>query len=327
MLNNYIFLIILIIINIIFIKSFSKIKFFHTNIDYPDQKRKIHKYPIPLAGGTIIIFNLFFLLIYFFFINLVDDKLIFFTSCMFVFLMGFFDDKFNFSYIKKFILLSFIFGFCYIFDQNFRVVNLYSEIYSYDFNINKFSFFFTLLCFLLFSNALNMFDGINLQCIIFSLITSIYLFFVSGYMETLTLIICLLFLYYANNKNLLFLGNSGSYLLSFFISYQIIYSYNERSVISIEEIFILLMIPGIDMLRLFFQRLIKKRNPFKGDMWHIHHLLSAKYSYQMAITLISLILISNVILLLIDLNKLIIISLNLIIYFFLIYICRNIKNF
>ena len=38
-----------------------------------------------------------------------------------------------------------------------------------------------------------------------------------------------------------------------------------------EEIFIIMMVPGLDMFRLFIQRLLNK-NPF-GDRNHIHHLL------------------------------------------------------
>ena len=325
MLDHLGFYFFLTIINFIFVKYFKKIKLFHTNMDIPDKRRKTHKFPVALAGGLIITFNLFFLLVYLFFFNIFEEKLIFILSCFLIFFMGFYDDKYNFSYNIKFFLLSLIFGFCYFFDQNFRVINLYSEIFDYEININKYSFFFTLLCFLLFSNALNMFDGINLQCITFSLITSFYLFLAGSSLELGTLIICLIFLYYSNHKNLLFLGNSGSYLLSFLISYQIIYLYNERLILSIEEIFIILMIPGIDMLRLFFQRIVKKRNPFKGDMWHIHHLLSKKYNYNIAICLITIILVLNSILLLIDFDKLIIIFLNIIIYFYLIFICRNIK--
>ena len=38
------------------------------------------------------------------------------------------------------------------------------------------------------------------------------------------------------------------------------------------------MIPGIDMLRLFIQRLLNKRNPFSGDTEHLHHYLIKKYT-------------------------------------------------
>ena len=79
---------------------------------------------------------------------------------------------------------------------------------------------------------------------------------------------------YLNFRNKTFLGDSGTHVLAFIISYIIIKQYNYSfQKISIEEIFILMMIPGIDMLRLFIQRLSKLNNPFVADRNHIHHLL------------------------------------------------------
>ena len=40
-----------------------------------------------------------------------------------------------------------------------------------------------------------------------------------------------------------------------------------------------MLIPGIDMIRLFFERIKNKRNPFSNDRWHFHHLLLNKYGY------------------------------------------------
>ena len=48
-----------------------------------------------------------------------------------------------------------------------------------------------------------------------------------------------------------------------------------------------MLIPGIDMIRLFFER-ISKRNPFSNDRWHFHHLLLNKYGYVKTIIIINL---------------------------------------
>ena len=57
-----------IFINFIFIINFTKIRFFHLNIDKPDKKRKFHSKPTPLAGGQLIVLNIFlYYLIYIFF--------------------------------------------------------------------------------------------------------------------------------------------------------------------------------------------------------------------------------------------------------------------
>tara|TARA_X000000950_G_scaffold277358_1_gene366632 strand:+ start:7162 stop:8175 length:1014 start_codon:yes stop_codon:yes gene_type:complete len=321
--NYLLFYFFISLLNLFLIIFFQKIKIFHSNIDYPDNKRKNHKLPTPLAGGIIIIINLIFILIYLVLLNNFAEKIIFYFSCLLIFLLGFFDDKYNFIYTKKFILLSLIFGICYYFDSNFQVKNLYSEILNLSINVERFSFIFTLLCFLLFSNALNMFDGINLQCIIFSILTLLYLLILKNSFEILVVIICLLFLFYANFKNITFLGNSGSYLLSLIISYYTIFAYNNGAISNVEEIFIIFMLPGIDMLRLFFKRIINKKNPFIGDRDHIHHLLIDNFDYRTAILIISLMLFLNLILLIFGINKLIIIIISLIIYISTIIICYN----
>ena len=79
------------------------------------------------------------------------------------------------------------------------------------------------------------------------------------------------------NGNLI-LGDSGSYLLSSIIGCTFIYQYNYfDNYLYGDEIFIILLIPSIDMLRLFVVRSLNKKNPFKGDLNHMHHLLKKKY--------------------------------------------------
>ena len=53
-----------------------------------------------------------------------------------------------------------------------------------------------------------------------------------------------------------------------------------------------MLVPGIDLIRLFFKRLFLKRNPLSSDRFHLHHLLLLKYSFEKTILiLIALILI------------------------------------
>ena len=63
-----------------------------------------------------------------------------------------------------------------------------------------------------------------------------------------------------NFKNLLFLGDSGIYLLTIILSISLIYEYNvQKNIIYADEIFFLLLFPGVDLLRLTITRcLIQK---------------------------------------------------------------------
>jgi UDP-GlcNAc:undecaprenyl-phosphate GlcNAc-1-phosphate transferase len=327
MFENFFFFFFITLINLYLIFKFSKIGLFKLNIDYPDSNRRIHTKPVALAGGLIIILNVFLLLIYLIFFKKETIGLSFFLGCLMIFTLGFLDDKYKLSYNNKFVFLSLIFTICFFLDKNLRVDQLYIESIDKTVNINNFSFFFTIFCFLLLSNALNMFDGINCQCIIFSILLFSYLLNLQNQLLIIYLILVLIFTLYLNSKNLIFLGNSGSYLLSYIISHQIIYFYNSKFIRSVEEIFILLMVPGVDMLRLFFQRLSDKKNPFKPDKMHLHHYLLDLYGYKSSISIITLILIFTYLSLYLNLSKIIIILSYVFIYIILITYLYSKKKF
>ena len=63
-----------------------------------------------------------------------------------------------------------------------------------------------------------------------------------------------------------------------------------------DQIFILKMVPGIDMFRLFMFRILKKKNPFRPDNLHIHHILLEKFSYMQTILIIILLVNTPIIL-------------------------------
>ena len=58
----------------------------------------------------------------------------------------------------------------------------------------------------------------------------------------------------------------------------LIYEHNIYKVSLMQMKFLLLLLPGLDLLRLTFIRLLKNKNPFYGDRNHIHHLLTNRFS-------------------------------------------------
>ena len=110
------------------------------------------------------------------------------------------------------------------------------------------------------------------------------------------LIISLIGFSYLNFKNKSFLGDSGSLLLAFIISYFFIKLYNLGYIKYADQIVIYMLIPGLDLIRLFIFRILKKRNPLSPDRLHLHHILIKKFSLPITLLIIIFLIIFPVIL-------------------------------
>ena len=193
-------------------------------------------------------------------------------------------------------------------DQNFRGQNLKFQTLDKSIELNEFNIVFSIFCIFLFLNAFNMYDGINGQSGIYTIIIFTYFLLkdINFYLSIL-IVFTSLFFVFSNLKNKFFLGNSGSLLLALLISLIIINAYNDGKITNCEEIFILLMLPGIDMARLFIQRLLNKKNPFRADSNHFHHLLLKKFNPSKVITINSSITLFAIFILYLDVQAIIII--------------------
>jgi UDP-GlcNAc:undecaprenyl-phosphate GlcNAc-1-phosphate transferase len=273
--------------------------------DNPDNVRKLHKKKIPLLGGLIFLINILFLL-FILSLNLTDIKFFiddryyisFFLPILFIFFIGLYDDKFILNPYSKFFLISAVLAFATFVDNDLVIRKLYLQTFNFSLSLGIFSSFFTILCILLFVNALNMFDGLNLQVGSYLAILFLYLIINKIFLNlSIFLFLPLISFLYLNYKNKTFLGDSGTHVMAFIISYIIIKQYNfEFFTISAEEIFILMMVPGLDMFRLFIQRLSKLNNPFKPDRNHIHHYFLNKLEFKYSFLIIQILILIPIIL-------------------------------
>jgi hypothetical protein len=170
-----------------------------------------------------------------------------------------------------------------------------------------------------------MFDGINLQCVSYSLLIFIvFLIYIKNifFIYFIIPLICFLFLNYLNKC---FLGNSGSALLAFIISVLCIKLHNINKFFA-DDIFLLMCIPGYELLRLAFVRLLKKKHPFYPDRDHIHHLISDVYGDKTAFLVIFiLILIINFINLFFVSSSILAIFLSIVLYASILFYIKKIK--
>jgi UDP-GlcNAc:undecaprenyl-phosphate GlcNAc-1-phosphate transferase len=134
-----------------------------------------------------------------------------------------------------------------------------------------------------------MLDGVNLSAGIYAILALFFIYLHQNDIMFIVLITSVLFFLIKNYQNKLFLGNNGSYLLGFILSYFFI-NLNRTTVISVEEIFLVMLIPGLDMFRLYIQRIYNKKSPFKADLNHLHHILLRKFNYNKAVIYLLLIL-------------------------------------
>ena len=237
------------------------------------------------------------------------------------FFLGLYDDKFQLRPNTKF-FISLIFGLFVIFLNDKLMIKMISvSFYENKIFFENYSYLFSVFCILVLVNALNFYDGINGQsCVIFILFFS-YLFVKSemNYFYFFTILL-LLFVFLLNITNKLFLGDGGIYFLSIILSLSLINEHNiNKNITYADEIFFLLLLPGMDLLRLTIFRLLKLKNPFYGDRNHIHHLMINKFSLLNSnLTLFCVSLIPIILFSYFDMNFFLVFSTFLAIYVFLI---------
>ncbi len=261
-------------------------------MDTPGE-RKMHKTQIPTLGGlgVFIAFSLS-LIVFGLLTDLMQPDLVkllaLLGSTIILLFLGIKDDLISMSPKKKFV------------GQLFAVLNV---VVLTDIRILSLegllgvgelpyliSVLFTVFVFVLVINALNLIDGIDGLAGSIAVISSVsfgILFLLNGhYMMTLISSILVGALigflrYNLSSKQKIFMGDCGSMLTGFLLSYQGVSflalngSETASNTISNAPIVLLAVLsyPLFDLLRVFAIRIKQKRSPFSADSNHIHHRL------------------------------------------------------
>ena len=281
-----IFLLITFILNFIIYLNIDWVSKVINIYDHPDVARKMHKKPMPLLGGVLIYFNLVFFLLYDFFyfkdLSLIYTDYQYFlgilvpTSLFFVLCL--LDDKKDLNSYLKFVLMILILILGLKLEPDLKLSLIKFSFLESQINLGNFSIPFTILSFLLFINAFNMLDGINGQAAIYTIIVFLIIFLINNSALLILLVFSLILFLFQNFKNKTFLGDNGTLVLGYLIGFLCIKSYNLNYFEYSDEIFLIMCIPGYELLRLFIIRISKKKDPFSGDRSHLHHYLIKNYS-------------------------------------------------
>ncbi len=258
--------------------------------DKPDNLRKLHKVKVPLTGGIIILLNIILAIIIILMSQFHYGKSILFESeldlfillisILIIFLIGLVDDKYKISANKRIIFISIILIPIILLSDYLIIEQIEVSFIDHTYDLPLFfSIFWTALSFLLFINAFNMFDGINYQAGCYSIYLCLF-FLINNYFNLLFLFIIIgsINFIFLNHKYKSFLGDSGCYLLAFIFGYFFIKFYNQADIVKADHIVLFMIIPGIDLIRLFILRISKGKNPFTPDRNHLHHIMLRRFN-------------------------------------------------
>ena len=330
-------ILILLFINLAIFLNFKKFVEVVNVYDAPDKKLKLHKKNTPILGGLILIINYS---IYLLFQLLFSDNFLSIPKKIFniegylsililifgFFILGFYDDKNKLAPKNKLFFSILLILVSILLNPNLILNSFSLTIFTNKIFLNSFSITFTIFCIILLINALNFFDGINGQSCIFFIIVFSFLFFKSemNYFYLLSILL-ILFILFLNLMNKLFLGDGGIFLMGIIASISLILEHNvQKNIVYVDEIFFLLLLPGIDLIRLTIIRVFKGRNAFFGDRNHVHHLLVNKFSiFYTNLILIFVSLIPIIMFLFLELNFFIVFFIFLILYIFIISTLRS----
>lgn len=258
--------------------SIAKISLKLNLMDLPSQ-RKIHSIPVAYTGGLAIS------IAYLFAIKLFDisiNNLNLISSIAFLMaLIGFIDDKYTLNTGGKLSLQIIpIFYLVVVGSLNLESLGNYNY---FKLDLNTFSIPFTIISVLFLTNAFNYFDGVDGVLSFTSISTLSILYFLSPDVNmrlyliiiTLPIFIFLFFNFSILNFPKLFLGDSGSLLLGFTISFVLIYFANQKIVHPIllawsVSIFV------YEFISINLKRTMDKKDPFLAGLDHLHHLLLKK---------------------------------------------------
>ena len=267
-----------IILNLIAFFIFAKISYKLRLVDIPN-KRKIHSEPTAFTGGIIISVILLFTLQA---IDVFDKSLGLILSFGFLIsIVGLIDDKFSLNTGGKLSLQIFPIIYLIIF-ENFNLTHI-GDYDSFKLILGTFAIPFTLFSVLFLINAFNYFDGIDgtLSFTTISVLAILMFLVKDPNLELfLTIILMPLLVFLCFNFSIfklpkLFLGDNGSLLLGFIISFVLIYLAKEKLVHPILLAWSVVIFV-YEFLSINLIRLKNNQNPFKAGQDHLHHILFKK---------------------------------------------------
>ena len=226
---------------------------------------------IPLVGGALLFIPTILL-------NL--ENFFFVVSIIFITLIGFLSDRKILASPKKRILFQLTFVVISVNTLDLEIISSRVNFFDDLLEISVLNIFFTSFCLLILINGSNFIDGLNGLLILY-MTSVIFVIFKLGLVPQniidknifINFIFFLAILAILNLFNVLMLGDSGAYLISFFAGYLIITSHKLNPNISPYFFITLIWYPCYENLFSIIRKLKTKLSPLAPDSKHLHQLL------------------------------------------------------
>ncbi len=261
-----------IFILIIFLNNLLKKKNILISVTGDNHQKFTSDFKIPLTGGIFLFLGILY------FLNQNILSLILFAFLILI--LGIFSDlkvirsaKLRFLFQISLVLSFVIFNDLQIFDTRIFILDkLLSE--------NIINYLFVSFCILIVINGSNFTDGLNTLNIGYYFLIGVTVWYLQlNYQLNLNdiklnlFLILILLVLIINLFNILYLGDSGSYLLGFIFSVFLINVYNWNTNISPFFIILLLWYPCYETLFSMIRKKISQKSVMKPDVDHLHQLI------------------------------------------------------
>jgi UDP-GlcNAc:undecaprenyl-phosphate/decaprenyl-phosphate GlcNAc-1-phosphate transferase len=262
-------------------------------IDLPDRSRKFHARPTPLIGGLSIFIAVILSGKLYIDLNNLNGYMPNFTyqliissiPLIFIFLV---DDVKGIRPSLR-IVFQILLTMYMIFSTDVYLDNLGDLFGLGNFNLGILSIPITVFCVVGVMNAFNMIDGINGLCAGCAMLALLFIGFYSGFIYDSMLVLIigsmigfLIFnLRIFGKKRGVFLGDSGSNLIGFWVAWIAIYC-SQNQLYNVQPITMIwfIAIPFLDCIGLIFTRLRNRISISSPGRDHIHHKLMKRFSSE-----------------------------------------------
>tara|TARA_B100000900_G_scaffold352966_1_gene320865 strand:+ start:1397 stop:2464 length:1068 start_codon:yes stop_codon:yes gene_type:complete len=269
----------------------------------PDRSRKFHKRPTPMTGGVGILVSLIITGKLYIDLNNLNGYLPDFTFQLMLvsipLLVLFLIDDFKGLRPSLRIIIQSLLTIYMIFSTNIYLESVGNLFGFGEVSLGIFSIPFTVFCVVGIMNAFNMIDGINGLCSGCAMIALLLIGFHSGliYDSMLVLIIGSMIGFLIFNlrvfgiKRGVFLGDSGSNLIGFWVAWSAIYA-SQNAVYDVQAITMIwfVAIPLLDCIGLIFSRIKQGKSWSSAGRDHIHHKLMINFSAEGTLLILLLIM-------------------------------------